>query len=97
MARLGYALPLTPMTIPVYYWQADHFLPHTFSYEGEYLLRMMMIVIMRMIVIIMMTIVMMKMMMMMIAMMIVMMRTRMTVMITLVRCGKIMLTPLVMM
>ena len=95
MARLGYALPLTPMTIPVYYWQADHFLPHTFSYEGEYLLRMMMIVIMRMIVIIMMTIVMMKMMM--IAMMIVMMRTRMTVMITLVRCGKIMLTPLVMM
>ena len=49
VARLGYALPLTPMTIPVYYWQADHFLPHTFSYEGEYLLRMRMTAMMTMI------------------------------------------------
>jgi hypothetical protein len=34
LARLGWDLPLTTMKIPVYYWPVDHFLTHTWSYEG---------------------------------------------------------------
>jgi hypothetical protein len=35
LGRLGLNLPLTTMKIPVYYWQVNSFLPHTWSYEGE--------------------------------------------------------------
>ena len=28
-------MPLQPIKIPVYYWKADHFLPHTWIYEGK--------------------------------------------------------------
>ena len=33
--KVGVKLPLQPMKIPVYYWKARDFLPHTFIYEAE--------------------------------------------------------------
>jgi len=33
LESLGVSLPLTPMKIPVYYWRAPDFLPHTFIFE----------------------------------------------------------------
>ena len=35
LERVGCTLPLSPMKIPVYYWQVESFLPHTFIYEGR--------------------------------------------------------------
>ena len=35
LKKLGYTVPLQPIKIPVYYWKADHFLPHTWIYEGK--------------------------------------------------------------
>ena len=33
LAKIGLRLPLIPWKIPVYYWRASQFLPHTFIYD----------------------------------------------------------------
>jgi len=35
LAKLGYQVPLKPVKIPVYYWEAPDFLPHTWICERE--------------------------------------------------------------
>ena len=34
LAKIGVKLPLIPWKIPVYYWRASQFLPHTFIYDS---------------------------------------------------------------
>jgi len=35
LSKLGYSVPLKPIKIPVYYWKANQFLPHTWIFEDD--------------------------------------------------------------